>query len=564
MVRKIRFAALAGLLLALAGGFVLAQGDAEDHPGKAKGAGDGSCSPGRAHGVPILSCPAEMDKADHEKCTQVMEEECDSDKDSCCCQPGKPKPDCPCRKQAVHGHGIWSAPAPTPYPSLPPMCRMDCSQQAVDSPQTCAVTSPVTLAVPPCCPLSLFRYPAPGMPMQVRPPAAYPGCQEVVNLPYPAPCTPYGCMPAMMPAPCMPPLFPTDPLPDGKEYVVEMRMVEKVKDGNDRAVAMPRLCVIEGEQAHLSCGSSHTELWSAGVPANDFGHEGYQVDVTVLTDMRKKDHVCVRCSLSMSEPDPVEGIKVFRECQCSTTRSIELGKTMKLPCNRSRHARTPAMPVADCETTTVPMLKDFEIKDRPAAAGEETIECWLEITVREAPEDCTASGTPCNAEEECILSACKEVDACTCPVERASCTDPARTAVECKETKKDTMVFTVVEAPSHCATGKLGDLNPTDHMLHVCRGEKSVTCEKFTAKLCCMEGKVKLCIEDGHVQVCNDSFCAHADKVTMEESGCTIVLEGHVHIDRCQYSVDVKQDCVHITMPCQTGVISSPALIQEP
>jgi hypothetical protein len=341
--------------------------------------------------------------------------------------------------------------------------------------------------------------------------------------PYPAPAPNLFCAPA-------PPQEP-------KTYKVAMALVEQAEAKKPTVVALPKLSVLENQPAQVANGTSHADLWEMGVPANDFGHEGYQINLGIAPE--KPGHVRVTCWVWTSElGEKSDTDTSLHESRCYTTRVVELGKPVAFDCDR--------------------------------LWGSHGVRCHLDMTITEesvasvwhSPSLGTfGSYEPCGRPDGYNRSMTYppiEPPPPPPPVCSQPCTAPAAPA--------QTMRFTTVEAkcdgdPMADAQGKLADVKGTPSMLEVTCNETKMTCQKMDLK---QPGCQDLCvsIQDGQVHLKGKGLTASADTVVME-SGAEVILEGHVHLNSTGDEVDVKQGKVRISLVHQTGVISSPALIQE-
>jgi hypothetical protein len=468
MTQKIRLISLAGVLVALAAGFVAARPGGDDNEPR---------------------CPFHYSREGQTiKLRLHASTKEDKPKEKCCCTPGKPCDNCACKEKA----SAETRAAQGCVPSTAP---------AVCAPPPPAMT-PYDMPVPPTYDMqaaptygSWVPYPMPG----AYGPATYP----------------VGMMPPPPPPPAM---VPAAYIPQTKEYVVEMKLMEQVKSEKEKMVAAPKMIVMEGQTGECSSGTSHADLWAAGVPANDFGHEGYQIDVAVQGD--RPDHVRLTCAVWISALGGEQDNGKMRESRCETTRLVKLGKTVKFPCDRVWHG--------------------------------EVVHCWLETTVKEYKEPPVA--------EDCSES-CERAPEC-CP--------PCCTA--CKATEK--MTFSTVDPRQCCQTmcgadGKDGDMNPPCKLLRVsCKGA-SLTCDKFEVQMAHCE-PVHVSVDGERVMVVGEKLKAMADVVSTAEEG-VLVLEGNVRVISHQEKIDVDSGKVRIKLSsdCEediisTGVISNPELIQQP
>jgi hypothetical protein len=307
-----------------------------------------------------------------------------------------------------------------------------------------------------------------------------------------------------------------------------MKLMEQHKGAEPRVVSVPKLCVLENEPGQMSVGTSHAALWQVGVPANDMGHEGFQVNVVVCPE--KPGHVRVGCWLWTSA---LEGEGALRESRCSTSRIIELGKTAKVTCDRLH--------------------------------GGEHVRCWMEMVIKEVKEEdskptvwaappprpCPGVCVPVNKEEAVFFD--RPV---RCGTTLKTAANPVR------------MSFTAVETARPCGEseveGKLRELRCARKVLEVtCCGETKMTCPKMELK---HPGSrpITVSVSDGQVFLAGDGFKAYADRVTTE-GGCVVTLEGHVRLDSSVDNVTMKAGKVRVELNgiLKTGVISNPSLIQE-
>ncbi len=527
MPQKIRFLSLTGLLLALATGFVAARpGGADEGPVSPcktpQATGIRKTEPGCA-ATCLEACAKTALRLRFHAATQA-----EKAKDKCCCPPSKPCDGCPCTEKPkaenntaaqgcvpppkVSTFGIWSSggatvefPAPQPSP-------MFCPWTAANGPASMqCMPCPSPYAYNQCGPLN-----GPGM-MPCMPYPAPPGSRDSYMPPVPNPGW-MGCMP--YPAP--PPMFVSEPERESKEYVVEMKLVELPRGGKEKVVATPKLTVLEGESGEVSSGTSHAGLWAAGVPANDFGHEGYQIGVSVQSD--RPDRVRLTCSIWTSALDAADNTGKLRESRSGTTRLVELGKATKFSCDRVWEGQI--------------------------------VRCWLEATVKEQKESLSAEATPGCAES------CEKAAECCPLVMSATCTSVSVEAVE-------KMTFSTVDSRACSQTmcgadGKEGDLNPPCKLLRVCCKGTSLTCDTFEVERKGYEA-IHLSVDGDRVMVTGENLKAMADSISTGEEG-VLVLEGNVRVISHQEKIDVESGKVRIKLKMdihQSGVISNPALIQQ-
>lgn len=304
-----------------------------------------------------------------------------------------------------------------------------------------------------------------------------------------------------------------------------MKLVERGAGKTERTIATPKVTVLEGQPAQLTCGHNHARLWKQGMPANDMGHDGYHVSLLCTPD--KNNKVRVACWLWVSEP---VGDNSTSEGRVHTTRLVELGKKTTLHCCRP--------------------------------CGSDSVECCLEATIQE----CAETPSPDNAVRACPSAAY----GCTEPCEGlpgCAVTFAARIPVKVAEASPK---FTVkLTAPVvHCKGfhGKLADLQAcAKQSLEVTCGDSTLVCDSFELKTPGFE-TVKLCVKDGKVCICGDSLNARADELTSDQKG-TLTLSGKVKLNSSKNNGrEFETEKVKIKLEeaiLQTGVIASPSLVQE-
>ena len=535
MLRKTRLITLAGLLLALAAGAIAARPCDEEEKECVRPAPTSRvpCDPGLKCGMPAEGCPSNSSSCVLKKekgcplggiCRSIAATlfgEPTSSKEKCCCSPDKPCKNCPCVEEPETAADA-ACPAGLTAGAFPPAFQF-CTPMNGLSPMV-GMPYPVPGFHPPMIPGSMP--PPPLMPQMVMPqPVAVPQMAQIPP-----------------PPPMMPMQYLGTPEVEGKQYFVEMKLIEQCGNEKEKVVAMPRLCVSENTPGQLSCGTSKASLWAAGVPANDFGHEGYEAGVVVKAD--RPNHVSLNCWVSTSECDPADK-ECLRESRCSTTRTVELGKPATFPCDR-------------------------------VCAGK-PCHCRLEVVVKEYDEHNVRGSTgPCEATYDIerigsMLDGVKSArvgsnEPCEKPCERVY--DEPRVkmirfvAPRPTEIKKPAkMTFTTVAGAACCAAGeKECELSPPARMLKVCCEGTCLTCEKFDLEMPGY-GTLKVCVDGDRVLCVGDTIKAKADTISCGGEDGILACEGHAHVVSHKNTVDAGSGTVRIKL--EQSIITSMPLIQD-
>jgi hypothetical protein len=411
-------------------------------------------------------------------------------------------------------------------PCCPPLpADTACKEKAECCVPASTVPSPSALPawVGPC------PYPLPGM---MPSPISYP----TPNV-WPQPSMPmvYSCpVPEAAIAPPPPPACTAEDPFNGKEYSVEMKMVECRKGEKDKVTALPRLIVLAGQSAQLSSGKSYTLLWEKGVPANDMGHEGIQIGLMVAPEQNGR--VCLSCSLWRSAMD--EGAEMFSEGRCQTTQMVKLGEIVKVPL------------AADCSMEF--LVK--ECKNEPLSVS---IPAPMSSAV--APSACVQVGDICVPFQGCRM------------IEPQTITRVAHISPVCPAGMNCCMTIKTVGVEAACEeTGKQADVCQASRnekkQLEICCCGTTMTCEQTVLKMRgCPTLKV-VCAGD-RLSVIGETIEALADSITTDQRG-TLILEGHVCVvsgSEEEINVEARKVRINLKRPeeiPQTGLISSPALVK--
>jgi hypothetical protein len=314
-----------------------------------------------------------------------------------------------------------------------------------------------------------------------------------------------------------------------KEYTIEMKMVQCPEGEKDRVTAMPKLTVLAGQAAEFSSGQSYPHLWHQGVPANEMGHEGVLVGLTVVPD--QNDRVRLACSvwLSVDEDNQIR----FGEHRCQTTQLVKLGEMVKVPL---------------------------------------TVDCRMEFTIKERKNEPMSVSLPAPRCAEAPQPACVQVgDACVpfqgCRmIELQGVTQIAHTELVCPAGMNCCMTIKVVGVDAACEeTGKQGDVCQAARkelkQLEICCCGTTMTCEQTELK---MPGcpSLKIVCAGKRVSVVGETIEAMADSITTDQKG-TLILEGHVCVvsgSEEEINVEARKVRINLKIP-QSGVISSPSLV---
>ncbi|MBI1915675.1 MAG: hypothetical protein HYS12_13225 [Planctomycetes bacterium] len=295
----------------------------------------------------------------------------------------------------------------------------------------------------------------------------------------------------------------------------------------EKLVAQPQLRIMAGQTGSLCypvAGKSFSAT-SSGEPQGMIGEQ--EVDVCV-TPTGHNDRVLLDVTFQQVEQDSkaakyyVERMSGVRMC-----KQVKLGKTVKLPC------------------------------DLPSTG--EKVHCRIEATIKKASASrdvsvAAPSMPPCS--EPCPCP--KPMDAPVCgPIAPVDCCIPVMP--RCIEPAKKAPSPKLRLCVGHWADGK-GVLEMRGSGAGLVLTDKTVVNLKGCVPL-------KIAIVDGQISLTGEqcSLKAKADHVSITPHGC-LLLEGHVHVEGAgdDEVIEIQGGKVRLKLPrpCQTGVISSPTLIQ--
>jgi hypothetical protein len=428
-----------------------------------------------------------------------------------------PKKDCPVLSKIPYLKRLFkdaSAPPTTSSAACP--CKPDepsdgcCCSESKDKPamRCCPVTgvccpvSPRTAHVPsPCPPPAPVCTPLPPPAIAVQPPPPFtmpvPPMGPYPFAPTPMPMPPYG-----MAAPVPPPPIP----PDGKMYIVELKVSEPGPGGDEKVLTRPELMVTAGEPGYVTCGPS---IEVRVVPAGRHGR--VLLDVSVEKAEQKR----------IGREGFVEQMNAIHVC-----KRVKLGKVVKLHGNDSTS---------------------------------EAAHFHIEATVKESSpsHDVAVYAPP-------MMPMCSEPCPCPTPMDAPVCSPV--TPVDCCLPAPTPCRTVAVKKPFQKTTLSVSHSWDGTRRVEVRSGDACVRCEKTELSV---HGRLSLEVAVVGDQLsltrAHYPLKAKADHVSTAPNGF-LLLEGHVHVEGAgkEDVIEVQGGKVRLKLPeaLQTFVPSSPTLVQ--
>jgi len=305
-----------------------------------------------------------------------------------------------------------------------------------------------------------------------------------------------------MPAPVPPPPIP----PDGKLYIVELKVSEPGPGGDEKVLTRPELMVTAGEPGYVTCGPS---IEVHVVPAGRHGR--VVLDVSVEKAEQKRT----------GREGFVEQMNSIHVC-----KRVKLGKTVKLHCD-------------DSTSEAAHFHIEATVKE---SSPSHDVAVYAPPMMPMCSEPCPCP-TPMDAP---VCSPVTPVD-CSLPPPLPCCTAPVKkpySKMSLRVVKEDGKSRIEVLGSDSCILCERTVLRLSDHLpLEISIAGKQVS-------LSCKDSPLKM----------------KADHVTTAPKGY-LLLEGNVHVEGAgsMNRIDIQGRKVHIKLPCEilpTFVPSSPTLVQ--